>query len=396
MKRIKYLLIMILTFIVVINVEAKYRKYEIGDVIEFNGHYFVVIENSTVNDKTLKVIDGYELYVSNYQELKDTCGDGSTIGDLKCASENAKICKSSGNDCRIVRMPFETVFEAGGTLSLDKDRETNVAYFLNNAALPYYKEVTGLNNINIRLLTADEQVAIVRSYNMSNAGRLLTRYGDWNSRCGVPLRGAVDNGSNGETVAGEENYNWLYPNTAFWVDSLSYTKNCDQVVEAGGGQDTNNLKDASSVSAIRPVLEIDKSEFAYPVTEEVEGNGTLEVDKPDTKYSLGDVVYINEREWMVLGVSNGEVRLIRTKPISISNEQEVEDKCGILLTSSSDVRNNIGPDMKEKLQCAFETMQYCKKKNTGCHYIYLPYNYDSTTISYDPSNENLRKVVEGL
>ncbi len=379
---------LLLFFVMTIGVEAKYRRYEIGDVIEFNGHYFIVIEYSTVDDTTLKVIDGYELYVSNYQELKDTCGDGSTIGDIKCAAENAKICKSAGDDCRIVRMPFETEFEEGHTLEYNVERETNVGYFIENAALPYYKEVTGLNNLKVRLMTANEQIAVIRSYSLSQAGSLLTKYGDWNSRCGAPLRGGVDNGSNGETVAGEENYNWVYPNTAYWVDSLRYTCNCDQVVEVGGGQNTNTLRDATRTSAIRPVLEIDKREFAYPITTEKEGNGTLEVDTPDTEYSLGDVVYINEREWMVLGVENGEVRLIRTKPISISNETEVADKCGILLTSSSDVRNNVGPDMKEKLDCAFATMKYCKKENTGCHYIYLPYNYDNTDITYDESNEN--------
>ena len=377
-----------LFFLVTTCVEAKYRKYEIGDVIEFKGHYFVVIEHSSVDDTTLKVIDGYELYVSNYQELKDTCGDGSTIGNIKCAAENAKICKGSSNDCRIVRMPFETAYEEGHALEYNPERETNVGYFINNAALPYYKEVTGLNNINIRLLSANEQIEVVRSYSMTNAGDLLTKYGNWNSSCGSPLRSGVDNGSNGEVIAGEENYNWLYPSTAYWVDSIRYTYRCNQVVEVGTRQDTNTLKAATSTSAIRPVLELDKREFAYPVSKEKEGNGTLEVETPDTDYSLGDVVYINEREWMVLGVNNGEVRLIRTKPISISNETEVQEKCGILLTSSSDVRNNIGPDMKGKLTCAFETMKYCKKKDTGCHYIYLPYNYDNTTITYDPTNEN--------
>ncbi len=387
-KMCRFLFTLLLFVVMTTTVEAKYRKYEIGDVIEFKGHYFIVVEHSTVNDTTLKVIDGYELYVSNYQELKDTCGDGSTIGDIKCAAENAKICKGASNDCRIVRMPFETQYEEGHVLEYNTERETNVGYFIKNAALPYYKEVTGLNNLNVRLLTADEQIEIVRSYSLNNAGSLLTKYGDWNTQCGAPLRAPVDNGSNGEVVAGEENYNWLYPNTAFWVDSVRYTFRCNQVVEAGGGQNTNNLKNATVTSAIRPVLEIDKREFAYPVSKEKEGNGTLEVETPDTAYSLGDIVYINEREWMVLGVENGEVRLIRTKPISISNETEVAEKCGITLTSSSDVRNNVGPDMKAKLDCAFETMKYCKKQDTGCHYIYLTYNYDSTTISYDETNEN--------
>lgn len=389
MKTLNRILFTILLFFVMtVGVEAKYRKYEIGDVIEFNGHYFIVVEHSSVDETTLKVIDGYELYVSNYQELKDTCGDGSIITDAKCTAEHAKICKAASNDCRIMRMPFETVFEDGHNLEYNTERETNVGYFIKNAALPYYQEVTGLENIKVRLLTANEQIAIVRSYNLNNAGSLLTKYGDWNTQCGSPLRGSIDNGSNGEVVAGEDNYNWLYPNTAFWVDSIQYTFRCNQVVEAGGGQNTNNLKNANVTSAIRPVLEIDKRDFAYPVSEEKVGNGTLEVDTPDTTYSLGDIVYVNEREWMVLGVENGEARLIRTKPISISNEAEVADKCGITLTSSSDVRNNVGPDMKAKLDCAFETMKYCKKQDTGCHYIYLTYNYDNTTISYDETNEN--------
>jgi len=387
MKRVKYLLLSFIIFFVVLNVEAKYRRYEIGDVIEFNGHYFVVIENSTVNDTTLKVIDGYELYVSNYQELKDTCGDGSTISDIKCAAENAHICKSASNDCRIVRMPFETLSEEGHLLEYSAERETNIAYFIENAALPYYKEITGLKNLTVRLMNAKEHIEIIESYDMSNGGKLETKYGDWNTRCGTPLRG-VHNGTNGETVAGEENYNWVYPNTAYWVDSLRYTARCDQVAEVGAGQDATNLKAITNVSAIRPVLEIDKREFAYPITQEVEGNGTIELDTPDTDYKLGDIVYINEREWMVLGIENGEVRLIRTKPISISNEDEVQAKCGILLTSSSDVRSNIGDGMKAKLDCAFSTMKYCKKEDTGCHYIYLPYNYNSTEITYDESNEN--------
>ena len=387
MKKISYLLVMIFVFAMAITVDAKYRKYEIGDVIEFNGHYFIVIENSTVDDATLKVIDGYELYVSNYQELKDTCGDGSTISDIKCAAENAHICKSASNDCRIVRMPFETLSEEGHLLEYSAERETNIAYFIENAALPYYKEVTGLKNLKVRLMKAKEHIEIIESYDMSKGGKLETKYGDWNSRCGTPLRG-VEPGSNGHPVAGEENYNWVYPSTAYWLDSLRYTARCNQVAEAGAGQDATNLKSITSVSAVRPVLEIDKREFAYPITTEVEGTGTLEIDVPDTDYKLGDVVYINEREWMVLGIENGEVRLIRTKPISISNEDEVQTKCGILLTSSSDVTSNIGEGMKAKLDCAFATMKYCKKENTGCHYIYLPYNYNSTEITYDESDEN--------
>ena len=155
-KMCRFLFTLLLFVVMTTTVEAKYRKYEIGDVIEFKGHYFIVAEHSTVNDTTLKVIDGYELYVSNYQELKDTCGDGSTIGDIKCAAENAKICKGASSDCRIVRMPFETQYEEGHVLEYNTERETNVGYFIKNAALPYYQEVTGLENIKVRLLTANE------------------------------------------------------------------------------------------------------------------------------------------------------------------------------------------------------------------------------------------------
>ena len=49
MKTLNRILFTILLFFVMtVGVEAKYRKYEIGDVIEFNGHYFIVVEYSNV------------------------------------------------------------------------------------------------------------------------------------------------------------------------------------------------------------------------------------------------------------------------------------------------------------------------------------------------------------
>ena len=144
---------------------------------------------------------------------------------------------------------------------------------------------------------------------------------------------------------------------------------------------------ADELSGVRPVLELSKKEFTYPITKEVEGSGTLTLDIPENTYDLGDIIYINEREWMVLGESNGEVRLIRTKAISISNANEVKNACGIDLTSSS-FANDLSEETVEKINCAIPKFKYCKKADEGCKYIYLPYNYGTYDYTYDPSIES--------
>ena len=425
MKRISYLLVTILVFAIALTVDAKYRKYEIGDVIEFNGHYFVVIEDSDENSDKLKVIDGYNVFISNYQDLKNICipsdennvntpnsnPAGATRGyksvsDIKCVTENAVLCFSNGDSCTPLNLPFET--DDSVDLTYNENRETNIGYFIKNRLVDYYKSVTKLNDIKVRLLTADEQIAIVNKYDMAQAGTLINKYGTYKNQCGSSASGLTggltgnddeggssgssssDSGSTssiGEVITGEENYNWLYPNTAFWVNSLKYTASCWKDVEIGNGSNRVSSMYANELSGVRPVLELSKKEFTYPITKEVEGSGTLTLDIPENTYDLGDIIYINEREWMVLGESNGEVRLIRTKAMSISNANEVKNACGIDLTSSS-FANNLSDETVEKINCAIPKFKYCKKADEGCKYIYLPYNYGTYDYTYDPSIES--------
>ena len=403
MKKTLFALLLLTIFFVGINVKAKYSSYKAGDVIIINDHYFFIIEDSDSNTEKLKLMDTNPIMVSNMEEIMDECSvyneddddddiqleaiyNSPPIIDVQCVTEHANLCTEEDDECYPLMLPFESrELEEDEELVYDENSSTNIGYFMKNKLNNYYKNLLGYNNVKTRLITADEQISYFIKTDMMIGGALMSRYGYFsNYECnnGHP-GGVVKNNLKSSREMTISNVN--YPIFGeYLVNSLKYTGECRELV--GYTDDDGDVYTLPYMfpSGIKPVIEVSKKEFSYELTKEKEGDGTLELET-NNNYKAGDFVIVNEKPYVIIGNKNGQVRLISTMPVAVSNYDEIEEECERYF-------ENYNSDNTELVNCIIEHANYCSNlMENNCEPLTLPFNYDD--ISNHTYNPNLETNV---
>ena len=398
MKKTLFALLLLTVFFVGINVKAKYASYKTGDFIKIEDAYYVVIEDSSENSDKLVIMAPGILSVSNPVELVETCDARPYVGsnmlatssgtrsivdyseiyadDFQCIAEHAQFCTIEDEECAELYVPFESAeLEEDEELTYDETRTTNIAYLFKNSIDNYFKSLLHLNNVKTRLLTADEQIAYALKQSMNIGGRFISQYGSLQENCsgGVPTKSNFKSSSRSAPVIGEDT-DGEFLSGRYWVNSLKYSKTCQTAVDYISSYGYIDDEYYDEYSLIRPVIEISKKEFSFGVTTEKEGDGALEVQVANGNVKVGDFITLGNIPYIVISKSNGQVRLIATNPVTLSNMEEVYTTCD---EETTDV-----------FGCIAEHANYCETYDRNdCEILILPYNFeDYSNHYYDPTD----------
>ncbi|MBP5684466.1 MAG: LPXTG cell wall anchor domain-containing protein [Bacilli bacterium] len=403
MKKISYILIFVLTFLVTLTVNAKYKEFKAGDIVIINDHEYEVVENSNGSNSKLKVIGGF-ITISNYYELESICGYNNYGEDenlIKCITEHAVICDShSDDDCHKLFLPFDTR-QAGQDEKViyDENSETNIGYFFKNKLDVYYKNVMGLTNIKTSMMTADEYINYNISTDMIAGGNIISNYGQiqtscsdgsWDERPGSSnVRSANPDGTTTNNY-----YEFSLLNmTSFWINSEKYIEDCNAVTYYDQYIGRVELEEYTISSAIMPVIELEKADLEYALTKEVEGEGTLVLDaRNEREYEVGDLLIVAGQPFTVIGKEGEQLELLSHLPVGKETKA----------TNCSD----------DDFQCQITNLDYCvpdsryittgheseiltsqnplrRVEHESCQAFLFPYDFDdSTSTTYDPTDEN--------
>ncbi|MBP5683674.1 MAG: hypothetical protein J6X02_00270, partial [Bacilli bacterium] len=403
MKKISYILIFVLTFLVTLTVNAKYKEFKAGDVVIINDQEYVIVENSNGSNSKLKVVDNF-IQVSNYEELNNIChiddlNDEYYSNIIKCVTDNAVICKPGDVECHILALPFDVrPLSEDDVLTYDENSEKNIGYFFKNKLDAYYKNRMGLTNIKVRMLSADDYINYAMSFGMDFGGEVISQIGQAQNSC--------SNGSWGDGNAQASNVKSSNPdgttftsnrflnieiNIPFWINSLKYTEGCNAAVNISNYG--TSLDDYYEFNAIVPVIEIEKADLEYALTKEVEGEGTLVLDAGNERdYEVGDLLIVAGQQFTIIGMEGEQLELLSRLPIGqeikSSNCSNGDFQCYITninyCTPAPGISSYGGYDGHEEKGIA--------KGGNGenvCLPLNLPYDFDDpTNLIYDPTDES--------
>lgn len=146
------------------NLEVKVDKnIQVGDMVSINNIPYFVIENK---NNQVRLLSTSHVFVSNYDELQDTCNIPNNSDDYydlssdeslemnSCIIEHAEYCNIIDDNCHSLGLPYN--YDDLSNHTYNPELESNVGHYIKNELKEVIENQLGVNIINVDVLSFDE------------------------------------------------------------------------------------------------------------------------------------------------------------------------------------------------------------------------------------------------